>query len=981
MKNFYVYIVLILFLVNSRNLLANCPANQAPTNPQASGVCNKGYSMFTANINDLTNTLVWLDSANRIIGTGNSFQKYIDKPNVIFKVAEVGYDALTAKVGPNANQFSSTYPSQNFTNGQYFSCSTTVRIDSILLRSNNAVNGNIQIWSKAPENGGYILQKIPFNITTSGPKNTRIAVGAVLTTGNYFMNVEINGGSGILYRATDGAIYPYTVSNLISITGTNFISDPDRYYYFFDWDVSKMCMSPTSANFSPAITLPTPAIIPYNEEYDNGIQCDWTNTAPSINAKWITGNLDSLTSSAFPIPPLSNKNILISNDISCHCDKSSVMLKSPWFDLSDYSKETTIEIRMWYLYKQKNNSKVYIHARNASNTIVKTDSLNNQMGSFAYYNFNLRDFILSDSVQLSIEHVDNGGDSSAVAVSDFHIYEMCTTTASANLKVNLDEYASEISWEVRDNLTNELIVNSKPFEDINPFDTTKSKIIKDFCLVRGKEYKFKIKDAFGDGLDDGTHIGNYTLLGICGDTILHGSGAFPYGGQVLPEIAWDSVVFIAGDGPKVDLGPDIVLNFNDTLIIDAGTNWKSYQWSNGDTTQLLTLIGKNYLPGNYSISIEVESLNSSCIARDTLRLQILGNYNPTIVIGVITDTKGTDIKWELRDKFTDTIIMSRGPFQDVIPYNINSATHVDTVGVEHAQLLEFRIIDLSGNGLNDGTNQGRAWVSNDCKPIIFENKSEIFPYPGIFTRYDSIVFLSSEKPDFNLGSDLVLCDGDSILLNANSSSYEYIWSTGESTKEIKVKSSGLAFGDNYFTVTNYQGVCNSSDTIKIKKEALPSTNYTTSQVGGKLTCIGVVTGQLAYHWDFGDGSTANTRAATHQYAANGNYTITYSITSTGGCINTKTFDVNITGVGIENNKATAINIVPNPSDGKFTIDVPNNIIKYIEVYDVQGRLLESIKNQNVSSNMHINLNNVDPGIYFLKTITNNTEIITKIALK
>ena len=106
---------------------------------------------------------------------------------------------------------------------------------------------NIQIWSKAPENGGYVLQKIPFNISTAGPANTRVPIGAILSTGNYFMNVEITGGNGILYRAIDGATYPYSVSNLISITGTNFPTDPDRYYYFFDWKVSKMCMSPFCA--------------------------------------------------------------------------------------------------------------------------------------------------------------------------------------------------------------------------------------------------------------------------------------------------------------------------------------------------------------------------------------------------------------------------------------------------------------------------------------------------------------------------------------------------------------------------------------------------------------------------------------------------------------------------------------------------------------------------------------------------------------
>src|SRR5574343_464526 len=162
MKNIYASLLLMLIIFSTQNSTANCPANSAPTNISASSVCKTGYSIFTANLNDVTNSLVWLDSANRVIGIGNNFQKYIDKAGLSFRSAEVGYDGITSNVGALPNAFTSTYPSQNFTNGQYFTCATTVRIDSIVLRTNNAVNGNIQIWSKAPENGGYVLQKIPF---------------------------------------------------------------------------------------------------------------------------------------------------------------------------------------------------------------------------------------------------------------------------------------------------------------------------------------------------------------------------------------------------------------------------------------------------------------------------------------------------------------------------------------------------------------------------------------------------------------------------------------------------------------------------------------------------------------------------------------------------------------------------------------------------------------------------------------------------
>lgn len=962
----------------SINAEANCPANLAPSAITSTTVCKTGYSNFNATLNDLTNTLVWLDSANRILGQGNNYQQYITKTGLSFKAAEMGYDGITTKVGPLASAFSSTYPSQNFTNGQYFTCLSALRIDSISLRSNNPIAGNIQIWSKAPENGGYIIRKVPFNITSSGPKNTRVGMGVLLSTGSYFMNVEVISGTGILYRAIDGATYPYTVSNLVSITGTNFIGDLDRYYYFFDWDVSKMCMSPISAAFSPVVTQPLNNVLPYYAFLNNGIPCDWTNTAPSINSKWQKGSSLNLTSPAFPIPG-NDTNILISNDVTCLCDKSSVLLESPWFDLRDYSKETTIEVRMNYLYKQKNNSKVYIRARNASNTIIKTDSLSNQMGSFGYYTFNLREFILSDSVQLSIEHRDNGGDSSAIAISNLGIHEMCSTGVELSFEAKFDTYASEISWEIRDAQTNELIVNSIPYADINPYDSTLAKINKRFCLTRYKQYKLKIKDSFGDGLDDGTNIGNYKLSFGC-FVMLQGGGALPYGGLVLPDMAWDSLVFIAGDGPKIDIGPDVVLNFNDTLVIDAGPNWSRYLWSNGDTTRTLTLIGSHYLPGIYSIAIEARLPNLICVARDTIRLEILANFNPILNIGVITDKKGTDIIWELRDKNTDTLLMTRGPFPDVIPYNINLATHIDTITVQHSQLLSFKIIDMSGNGLNDGTIQGRAWISNNCIPEFFLSDSTVFPYSGAFHKYDSLIFNSSVKPKFDLGNDFVLCSGDSIQLSANTNANEYHWSTGESTPSIWVKAEDLSLGENTITVFNNQGICHDVDTIKITKRLKASALFTTNQAGGKLTAIGTTSGQQAYHWDFGDGGSANTRAAVHQYNADGNYIVTYSITALNGCVNIATKNITITGVGINELKASQIKIVPNPSTGLYTIEALNHPIEKIDVYDLSGRKMCSFNYVDQTDIVKMNLEFLESGIYFIKIYSNHSELTRKIIL-
>lgn len=982
MKTIRLLLSLLVISIYSIKASANCPSNTPPSAISSTAVCKIGYSNFSATLNDLTNTLVWLDSANRIVGQGNNHQQLITSTGLSFKAAEMGYDGITTKVGPIASTFSSTYPSQNFTNGQYFTCLSSLRIDSISLRSNNPVSGNIQIWSKAPENGGYIIRKVPFNITTAGPKNTRVGMGVLLNTGSYFMNVEVTSGTGILYRAIDGATYPYTVSNLISITGTNFIGDPDRYYYFFDWDVSKMCMSPMSAAFNPVVTLPRNNVLPYTEYFHLGIPCDWENTAPSANAKWQSGESIALSTIDFTLPLITNFYAVVSNDISCHCDKSSVVLKSTWFDLRDYSKANTIGLQIYYLYKQKNNSKAYVHIRNASNTISKTDSLSNQMPNFGTYKIDISEFSLSDSVQISFEHKDNGNDSSALAIFDFRLTAECKTFASVNLNATLDEYASEISWEIRDNKTNELIANSIPLVDNTPYDTTRAKIVKDYCLVYGKEYKFKIKDSFGDGLDDGIHTGTYKLTSSCGKILLQGSGKLPYGGVVLPDMAWDSVVFIAGKEVSVDLGPDIQLNYNDTLVLDVGPNWKDILWSNGDTTRKLTLVGSQYLPGVYSIDVLAHYRNTYCFARDTIRLEILRNYNPTLQIGVITDKKGTDILWELRDKNTDTLLMTRGPFPDVIPYNINLATHIDTITLQHSQLVSFKIIDMSGNGLNDGAIQGRAWIGNNCTPEIFLSDSSVFPYSGAFHKYDSLVFSSSARPKFNLGNDIELCAGDSVQLFANSSANEYHWSTGEATSSIWVKADDLSIGENTITVFNNQGVCHDVDTIKITKRVNVSATFNTIQNGGKLTVTGTgaAIGNQTYLWDFGDGGTASTRNAVHQYSSNGTYKVTYSITGANGCTSTSSKNITITGVGIDELKASQLQIVPNPSQGIFIIEAINHPIQKIEVYDLSGRMISNFNFTEQAEKIKLKLDYLESGVYFVKVYSNQSEITKKIII-
>ncbi len=124
----------------------------------------------------------------------------------------------------------------------------------------------------------------------------------------------------------------------------------------------------------------------------------------------------------------------------------------------------------------------------------------------------------------------------------------------------------------------------------------------------------------------------------------------------------------------------------------------------------------------------------------------------------------------------------------------------------------------------------------------------------------------------------------------------WVWTFGDGNQSILQNPSNNYLTPGYYSVTLAVTDDNGcTDVITMPNyinPTFPTADFTvtTTQgcVGANLTFSSTSSGQgLTYVWDFGDGSTATGASATHQYAIEGQYTVTLTATDVNGCVDSE----------------------------------------------------------------------------------------------
>jgi hypothetical protein len=522
-----------------------CPITTVPT---ATGgiACGPNGAVLSATAGDSTAFVVWSDSSNAIVGTGNTFTTLPLTGNYNFKAHDAKVSSANFSPGPPVSITAGGFG--NFSNGQYFTAIAPFYWDSVTFRANGAVTGVIRVWDSNPTNfpNAKLIQSKNFSV--SGAGDIQVPVDMAISPGSYYVNIGFNAGSAQLWRSTGGAVYPYTVPGVMSIDsawlGVNSTGNLTRVYYFLDWKVSEMCFG-TGVNALATFSPSSVTTLPFAETFSNGIACDWPRTQNTGSTGWLAGNATTLSSSYFVIP--AHGDFVASNDDSCNCNMGNDRLITPAFNFGSFGPLNNLEMNFEYFLPGNYGSRGTVLVSTDGGVVYNLlDSLpSTSLTAWGTRTISLNSLAGQNNVRFAFRHNDGGQWADGFALDDVNITTSCAGT-EVRVEVVTDIFGSETTWVLRDAVTNTIYATGGPYADINPYNAAAATHVAVVCVPDSANVTFRINDSYGDGLFDGTNTGTFDVSIDCGGTqttLFSGSGAFPYGGGAANVPSWDSLNF------------------------------------------------------------------------------------------------------------------------------------------------------------------------------------------------------------------------------------------------------------------------------------------------------------------------------------------------------------------------------------------------------------------------------------------------------
>ncbi|MFC2114659.1 T9SS type A sorting domain-containing protein [Bacteroidota bacterium] len=435
--------------------------------------------------------------------------------------------------------------------------------------------------------------------------------------------------------------------------------------------------------------------------------------------------------------------------------------------------------------------------------------------------------------------------------------------------------------------------------------------------------------------------------------------------------------------PVLHLGPDTAFCRGDSVVLDAGSGYQTYWWSNGFSSS------KQVIYNSITIMGKIQDAVNACWSKnDTIRISV--NELPVKSLGSDRDfCEGTSVILDVGSYFNN-YVWSNGfngktlfiYTSDTIGLSVQDPTSgcwslADTVVLT---MLDAPLVNLGPDSslcIGDSLllDAGTGFVSyqwSDAKTsqtrIIKNTKTlwvQVNDSNSCTSLRDTISIVFHALPHINLGIDTAICDKEEVLLDAGSHYSSWHWSDGYNQQNRIINSTTVV---SVFVIDQY-GCISNTDTVKVHVFPLPQPflgNDTLISLNDTLI-LKTNTAFPEYHWN--DGSNKDTLQIIANDKGVGTFSYWVLVTDQNGCSNSDTLELRIYDpVSIEEISELRCRLYPVPSHGMMYIEFEQSITEntIISITDMSSKIVYSNTLLKNSSKLEFDISHLSAGIYLLK---------------
>ncbi len=874
-------------------------------------------------------TLHWFDAqtGGTELGTGNSYTNAFAETTTVYVESQIGTEE-TYNVGIADNSSATAY-TQSQTRGLTFTVSQALTLVSVdVYCSQNNQSKTITITNSSNQTVHTSTHTLASGLNT-------LTLNAELEPGTY--NIYTNGR--YTYRQTTS--FPYTVDNVISITGQyNYTYGTQYYYTFYNW-VVKTGSTCTSERTPVTATISESGSIDLGEPIT---QCGGTATIDAGNGfdsyTWSNGQ----TTQSITVSQSGTYTVTASNG-QCESTGSIVVTINPVPSVTISENINTLTANATsgtgdYQYAWSTNETAQSITIDSNGNYCVTVTDNNNCSVSECSNITLPDIDINIS---NAEHGSINGENTVAFGEDYTFtvipddcYQIGTVTVNGNA-VTLD---ANNSYTIQ-NVTTEQTINAT-FTQIS----------------------YTITASAGNG---GT-ISNVGSTSVnCGDDITY---------TITPDEGY-MISDIEVDGQSVG-------------------SENSYLFTNVTSDHTISATFEIIPAGEVVIVVNADTEGGSVSPTGTQTITEGEDFTFTVTpdacyeIGIVT-VNGNEVSLDENNSYTIANVTE--------PQSIN-ATFNRLSYIITASASEGGTITPSGNvQVNCGDNKEFVITANEgyeIENVVVDGQSQgaitSYTFENVTEAGHSIEATFNEiiaVPECNAVTNLTASvENYGIVLAWNSADNAISYDIYRNGERIATETNTSAIdlqgheGDTYYIITNCAngGASDASETITATAE--PTCNAITN-LTARVESYGIVlaweAAENAVSYDiYCNGNRISTASTTSYIDLQGHEGDTYYIIT--NCANGGTSDASesataiVTGISeVENNIA----IFPNPATDIVEISATQNITR-IEVVSATGQIMHEteVNEESVS----INVENLPSGTYFVRIFCNPDVIVKKLVV-